>query len=128
MCPDCKAMAEEMGVLKERLMEQQRQLVRYDAMLQEGKLRDLGQLPNNGVAPMMVIEAREQIPNEHLQRHLLREGRQAAERLIKNATDRLRASLLIELAKHIRFAESRADIITGNTDVVAWMAIDSRGQ
>lgn len=125
MCPDCVAVSEQMGVLKERLLEQQKQLVRYDAMLSEGKLRALGPLPHNGVCAMTTIEAREPLPGPSLQRALHSEGRAAVYRLIANATERLRMQILAEIAPRIRFAEPRADLVTGETHVVAWLNIDS---
>lgn len=126
MCPDCKAMAEEVGVLKERLADQHRMLVMFDAMRENGKLADLPKLPDDGVAPVTSIEVVHSISAPALQRIYLSEGRMAANRFIENASAMAREEVLGELKKRIRFAEPRQSFERNATDVCAYIQIAAR--
>lgn len=122
-CPDCKAMAEELGVLKERLVAQQLQLVRYDAMLQEGKLAELGPLPNIGVAPMTTLLVRASVTNAAMQHALFAEGRAAAQRLIEHASEQMRIALLNDVKPRIRFTEQRQSAFSAATELTAYLVV-----
>lgn len=125
MCPDCKAMAEEVGVLKERLSDQFRRLVMFDAMLVQGKLAELPPLPDDGVGVVAccTVLATEAIPNQVIQRLMMSSGRAAAEYEMERASKRVVDALLEAIRPRVQFAQPQHSIERNAMDFTAWLRI-----
>lgn len=120
MCPDCRAMVEEVAVMKDRMGEMMNRLVMFDAMLQAGKLAELPPLPNDGVGQVAccTIQAESVVTTQSL----MVAGRADAHRLIDHASEDVRLALLKELKPRIQFA-TQQDAFASGTRVVAYLRI-----
>ena len=125
MCPDCKAMAEELGQLKLLLVEQQRALVGYDAMSEQGKLATLGPMPGGGVMACSEVAVETNVTMAALTRAQAG-GRAEVQRLIHHATESMKDELLAAIRPRIRFAEVRENAFSSSIRHAAYLMIGDR--
>lgn len=120
MCPNCRALVEEISQLKELVVAQQARLVYFDAKLEEGKIlgEDTKAEPD-GVASVATIYAQNKLTYQALQRAEY-ESAAVRARLVNHSLDYLKTKLLEEVAKHIRY-ESQHSAFTNTYDVTAYL-------